>query len=117
MNDNTLYYKVDPADNYNFLREVLISHMQISHSLLTKLKQQNKIKVNGQITLTNYRLHAGYRVTVDIGLDEQNTIIPQNMPLDIIYEDTDLLVINKINHLDWWFIPLRTYLKEPWQTQ
>ncbi len=95
MNDNILDYMVKPADKYIFLRDVLISHMQVSHSLLIKLKLQHKIMVNGQVTYTNYRLHAGDLVTVNITLDEQNHIVPEDIPLDIIYEDSDLLVINK----------------------
>ncbi len=95
MNDNTLSYVVDPQDHYIYLRDVLKSHMQISHSLLTKLKLQNKIRVNGQVTLTNYRLQADDQVTVDIDLEEENTIEPEDIPLDIVYEDIDLLVINK----------------------
>jgi len=95
MDGNILTYIVKPEDNFVFLREVLKSHMQLSHSLLTKLKLQNKIKVNGQVTLTNYRLQAGDEVTVDIDLEEQNTITPENMPLAVVYEDLDFLVINK----------------------
>ena len=95
MNDNILDYVVKPADKYIFLRDVLISHMQVSHSLLIKLKLQHKIMVNDQVTYTNYRLQAGDLVTVDITLDEQNHIVPEDIPLDIVYEDPDLLVINK----------------------
>lgn len=95
MNDNILSYIVKADDKYIFLREVLISHMQISHSLLTKLKLQQKIRVNDQITFTNYRLKANDLVTVDIDLDEKNNIIPQDISLEIVYEDSDLLVINK----------------------
>jgi len=95
MIKNILTYVVDPADNYTFLREVLIYHMKISHALLTKLKIQQKIKVNGQVTLTNYRMKPGDLVTVDIDLEEMNGIAPQDIPLEIIYEDLDFLVINK----------------------
>lgn len=95
MNENLLYYLVGPDDPCLFLRDVLKSQMRISHSLLTKLKVQHKIKVNGAATFTNYRLQAGDQVTVDIALGEENNIEPLNLPLDIIYEDMDLLVINK----------------------
>ncbi|NLO22077.1 MAG: hypothetical protein GX119_08775, partial [Syntrophomonadaceae bacterium] len=63
MKDNILSYTVNPEDNYVYLRDVMKIHLKLSHSLLTKLKQQNKIRVNDQITLTNYRLQAGDRVT------------------------------------------------------
>ncbi|MEA1961478.1 MAG: RluA family pseudouridine synthase [Bacillota bacterium] len=93
--DNTLIYLFDPADGYMFLRDVLISHLHLSHSLLTKLKRQQKIRVNGQITKANYPLQSGDLVTVDINLEETNHIEPQDIPLDIVYEDTDFLAVNK----------------------
>ena len=95
LDDQFLEYIVDPADHFVYLREVLTSQMQLSHSLLTQLKLQHKIRVNGQITKTNYQLQAGDLVTVDIALDEMNPIEPEDIPLDIVYEDCDFLVINK----------------------
>ncbi len=95
MNDNILSYIVNPQDHYIYLRDVMNTHMKLSHSLLTRLKQQNKIRVNGQVSLTNYRLQGGDQVTVDIDLEEENAIEPEDIPLDIVYEDLDLLVINK----------------------
>jgi 23S rRNA pseudouridine1911/1915/1917 synthase len=95
MNDNILSYIVTIGDKHTYLRDVLISHMQLSHALLSKLKFQNKIMVNGLPTHTNYRLKAGDVINVDISLDEQSEIVPENIPLDIVYEDPDLMVINK----------------------
>lgn len=95
FDDNNLIYVVDPADNYTFLREVLTNRLQLSHSLQIRLKAQNKIKVNGQVTRTNYRLQPGDIVTIGIDLEETSEIRPIFAPLDIIYEDFDCLVINK----------------------
>jgi 23S rRNA pseudouridine1911/1915/1917 synthase len=95
MRENQLSYIVKPEDHYVFLREILISQMKISHSLLVKLKLQQKILVNAEPTFTNYRLQAGDLITVDLALEEENNIPPQDIPLDIVYEDQDLLVINK----------------------
>lgn len=93
--DNTLIYVVDPRDSYVFLREVLTNHFKLSHSLQVRLKAQNRIQVNGQVTLTNYRLRPGDMVTVGLDLEETSDIRPIFSPLDIIYEDPDCLVINK----------------------
>jgi 23S rRNA pseudouridine1911/1915/1917 synthase len=95
LGDNSLVYVVDPADNYVFLREVLTNHLQLSHSLQVRLKAQNRIRVNGQVTRTNYRLRPRDVVTVDIELEEKSGIRPVYSPLHIIYEDPDCLVINK----------------------
>ncbi|MGE5544052.1 MAG: RluA family pseudouridine synthase [Bacillota bacterium] len=93
--DNNLIYVVDPGDNYVYLREVLTNRWQLSHSLQVKLKSQNKIKVNGRVTRTNYRLQPWDIVTIGIDLEETSEIRPLFAPLDIIYEDPDCLVINK----------------------
>jgi len=90
-----LNYRCNPADNYVFLRDVLKKEMGISQSLLARLKNEHRIGVNGQPTLTNYRLQPGDMVTVDIALEESNHIVPMELPLDIVYEDQDLLVVNK----------------------
>ncbi|MGE5389735.1 MAG: RluA family pseudouridine synthase [Deltaproteobacteria bacterium] len=90
-----LRYEFDSNDDYIFLRDVLKKELEISQSLLAKLKNEHRIMVNGQQTLTNYRLQPGDVVTVDIALEENNYIPPIEMPLDIIYEDQDLLVVNK----------------------
>lgn len=95
MEENSLCYMVDSTERFVFLRDVLKRHWGLSHALLTKLKSQFKIRVNGQIARTNYMLQPGDLVTVDLALDEINRIIPQDIPLEIVYEDADFLVINK----------------------
>jgi len=82
-------------DQNTFLRDLLSNKLLLSHSLVTKLKQQSKIKVNGYAAYTNYHINTGDIITIDINLTEENRIIPEPVPLDIIYEDTDFLVVNK----------------------
>lgn len=95
MSDNIFTYIVDPDDGLVFLRDVFKTKLPASRSLRAKLKAQHKITVNGCFAKTDYRLKAGDLISVDLSLDEENQIIPQDIPLDIVYEDPDLLVINK----------------------
>jgi 23S rRNA pseudouridine1911/1915/1917 synthase len=95
MKDNLLIYVVDPEDNLTYLRDVFKKKLSVSHALLARLKVQEKIRVNGQFAHTNYRLQPGDRITVDLNLDETSHIIPQDISLDIIYQDVDIMVINK----------------------
>lgn len=95
MSDNVLSYVIDSEDQLTYLRDVFKKKLPMSHALLTRLKVQGKICVNGQVSHTNYRLQTGDRVTVELDLDEENRIIPQDIPVDIVYEDIDLMVINK----------------------
>ncbi len=95
MPENLLVYVKLPDDKYIYLRDALTREMGLSRSLLTRLKQQHKIKVNGRWTLTDYKLKAGDVITVDLAFDESNPIEPRPLHLDIIYEDQDFLVIDK----------------------
>jgi len=95
MDKNVITYVVNADDNLTYLRDVFRTKLPLSHALLTKLKIQEKIRVNGLITRTNYRLQPGDIVTVDLELEESNHITPLNIPVEIIYQDADVMVVNK----------------------
>ena len=76
MDKNILTYVVDEDDDLVYLRDVFRKRITLSHALLARLKVQEKIEVNGQVTRTNYRLQPGDIVTVDLDLDETSHIIP-----------------------------------------
>lgn len=90
-----LSYLVQSPEQNVTVAYILRTRLQLSRSLVTKLKQHSKIKVNGIAVLANYRVQPGDTVTVDLNLPEKNSIAPENLPLEIIYEDADFLVINK----------------------
>jgi 23S rRNA pseudouridine1911/1915/1917 synthase len=95
VESEALTWTVGPADDNRSLKELLFSRLQFSHSLVVKLKQQHKITVNGIQTYTNYRVRSGDLIAVDLDLDEQSDILPEAVPLQILYEDEDLLVVDK----------------------
>lgn len=95
MNNTQLTYEADVPDQDKFLRDILSDKLSLSHSLVVRLKHQNKIKVNGYTAHTNYRINAGDIITIDMDLTEENKIIPESIPMDIVYEDMDFLVVNK----------------------
>ena len=53
------------------------------------------VTVNGKPIPKNYRPKAGEQIAVEVPPPEEIEIIPQDIPLDIVYEDDDLLVVNK----------------------
>ncbi len=89
-------YIVSKDDDGRLLKYVLKSSMNISTRLLNKLKAQNKISLNGVSVKVIEKVHEGDLVSVQLELEEENEdIIPQDIPLNIIYEDECLLVLNK----------------------
>ena len=53
------------------------------------------IKVNGAVVKPNYKLKAEDYILVDLLPPPEPSIAPENIPLDIIFEDDDILVVNK----------------------
>jgi 23S rRNA pseudouridine1911/1915/1917 synthase len=67
----------------------------LSRTHAQKLIIDGLVTVNGQYTKAGHRLNAGDAVTVTIPPEPLPTMAPEDIPLDIIYEDADLLVVNK----------------------
>lgn len=75
-----------------FLAEEL-SEMSRSH--IQKLIKDGHISVNQKPVKANYKLNAGDQIIVSVPEPEIPDILPEDIPLDIIYEDDDILVVNK----------------------
>ena len=66
-----------------------------SRSYLQKLIKDGQVKVNGKPVKANYRLVFDDRVEIYMPEVKEPDIEPENIPLDILYEDKDVLLINK----------------------
>lgn len=66
-----------------------------SRSFLQKLVKEGQVLVNGQAKKVNYRMEAGDLVHIVFPKPQELEILPENIPLDILYEDDDLLVVDK----------------------
>lgn len=66
-----------------------------SRSFFQKLIKEGQVLVNDTAQKANYRLKVEDIVTVTIPDAVETPIVPENIPLDILYEDEDVLVINK----------------------
>ena len=66
-----------------------------SRSFFQKLIKEEQVLVNDTAQKANYRLKVEDIVTVTIPDAVETPIVPENIPLDILYEDEDVLVVNK----------------------
>lgn len=75
----------------------LMEHLfNTSRNRLQKAAEQGFIRVNGNPVKSNYRVKPLDVVTLVLDYPRhESEILPENIPLDIVYEDDDLLVINK----------------------
>lgn len=82
-------------DNEDRIDKFLISHLDISRSKIQKLIDNEKILVNGEKVKNSYSVKLDDEIYISENYEEKIEIVPENIPLDIIYEDDDLLVVNK----------------------
>ena len=68
---------------------------EISRNRVQGLCQSGNIRVNGKEAKKNQKLKEGDRVEVEVPEPAVTELVPQDIPLDIIYEDSSVLVINK----------------------
>ncbi len=67
----------------------------ISRSYLQKLLKEKSITVNEKEIKANYKVQEGDVVSVSVPEPEEPDILPEEIPLDILYEDDSLMVVNK----------------------
>jgi len=67
----------------------------VSRSQLQDWIRDGHVAVNGQTVKPNYKLAAGDTVVVRPPEPEPTELVPENIPIDIVYEDADVVVVNK----------------------
>jgi RluA family pseudouridine synthase len=92
----TLTYTATPADDGRTVLSILRRELACSESHISRLKRRDEgILLNGAHCYVTARVRAGDVLTVEIGDVPDGHIVPMSFPLDVIYEDDDLLILNK----------------------
>ena len=68
---------------------------EISRSFAAKLAEDGAVTVNGKRVRKNYKAVSGDVVEIELPEPEPISAEPEDIPLDIVYEDDDLIVVNK----------------------
>jgi 23S rRNA pseudouridine1911/1915/1917 synthase len=83
------------ADHHNVkVSTILRSQLKFSRGAIRRLKRCAGLLVNGQTVRLNALVNAGDLIRVNF-VDDDQTVIPQEMTLDILFEDEHLLAVNK----------------------
>lgn len=77
------------------IKYILKNHFGFSSRLITALKEGDGITLCGKKEFVNKSVATGDILKITLPDKPSENIVPQNIPLDILYEDEDLLVINK----------------------
>ncbi len=89
-----LKYIVDKK--YESINQILIAEFKLSTRLINKLIRNKQVFVNNDFVDTRTSPDIGDIVLIDLNYEEDNSnIVPENISLDIIYEDEWMIIINK----------------------
>lgn len=96
MSGRTLEYTVPPEGEGKRVRAVLQGALGLSAGLVTRLKHRpGSVRINGDGARTIDLLHAGDRLSVDVGDAKESAFVPAGPRLDVAWEDEDIIIINK----------------------
>lgn len=73
----------------------LAKHLDYSRSLIAKMLEDEFILVNGKKIKANYVVKENDEISIKDGYVEEIDIKPENIPINIIYEDNDIIIVNK----------------------
>ena len=93
--DITNYSLICEENDVRLDKFIADSETGLSRSAAALLIEQGDCLVNGKAAKKNCKLKMGDTVDIEIPEPKEADIVPENIPLDIIYEDDDLLVVNK----------------------
>lgn len=86
---------INVIDNEDRLDKYLLDKIDVSRSKLQKMIENGNVLVNGNKVKNSYVVKIDDEITIDENYQEKIDILPENISLDIVYEDDDLLVVNK----------------------
>lgn len=97
MEKEAFEFEVTSPDNGKRLDKFLVENLSRTHSrtFIQKLISDNNVLVNGKSAKRHHNISAGETITVEIPQIVPSKIEAEDVPLDIVYEDKYLLVVNK----------------------
>lgn len=89
-------FEISEEDNSKRIDKYLSSVLDgKSRSYIQGVIDDEKVNVNGKIVKSNYKLKTNDVVNLEIPEPTELEVAPENIPLEILYEDKDVIVVNK----------------------
>ena len=93
--ESAAVFEVGDGDVGERIDKFIVDKTSLSRSLIAKLLESGSVTVNGKLVAKNYKLRGCDSVEVIFPEPEADEALPEDIPLDIVYEDGDIIVINK----------------------
>jgi 23S rRNA pseudouridine1911/1915/1917 synthase len=93
--NKTLVLTVAEPDQTRRLDQFLASRTEFSRARLARWLKDGQVQVNEQSRPASYRVRPGDRVSLTVPPPEPSDLTPEALPLDILFEDQDIILVNK----------------------
>lgn len=78
------------------IREYLKDNLNLSGRFIKGAGREGRLKVNGERVTLRYMLNEGDLIQVKLDKEETQNIEPEDMNINVVYEDNDIIVVNKV---------------------
>ncbi len=92
---NLLTIEAQDADVGTRLDQFVATNADLTRSAAARHIEEGAVTVNGKAVAKNYKIGKGNVVEITLPEPEAAEALPENIPLDIVYEDDDIIVVNK----------------------
>ena len=76
-------------------KAVAMLNSELSRSFIAKLIDEGKITINGKVEKPSFKVKENDEINIEEIVDVKSDIKEEDIPLDVVYEDDDILIINK----------------------
>jgi len=92
---NIITYNIDELHSGRKIKDYLKNEEKLSSRFIREAAREERIKVNKKVIRLSYILKGGDIIEIELAREESQNIEAEEIKLNIVYEDADLLVLNK----------------------
>lgn len=90
-----LTYTILPEEDGRQIKKIIRGKLGVSHRVFSELKQRGGFILDGESVFANHVVHEGQTIRLELFDEESGSAPMDDAPVDVIYEDDDIIVINK----------------------
>lgn len=86
---------VDNQDNFRLDKVIALNMEELSRTMIQEMISKGLVSVNGKVAKASYKTKLNDQIEIAIESNNELDVEPENIPLKIIYEDKDVIVVDK----------------------
>lgn len=81
------------------IEEILRDEIEVPRKMLHTWRMAKNVLLNGEVPLWSKKVEIGDVVSLPIYIAEENDVTPYSFPIEVVYEDDDILIVNKTSNM------------------